>query len=184
MKLLRKLLDIHQNADAEEVQSRFNTLADKLFNEYEILINKEVYDFLEIEFYFTNEVHEDQTVYARKSAAGKWFFHEYGVDINFESDELHYGGILIRSLFNNKRIINGPLKISQLLFSDIDIDGKTSALPVIRKKTNSNSVVPSIIQRFDIPDTRKYRYFNSSVPFEKWDPVHFAKCFKDYIDVN
>jgi len=181
MEILKKLLDIHPNASFEEVQNRFYTLANKLLNDYEILKNNEAYDFLEIEFYFTNEAHEDPTVYVRKSAAGKWLFHEYGVDINFESDEMHYGGILIRSLSNSKQIINGPFKVCDLLFSDIDIDGETKTLPVIRKKAHPNSVIPRAIQRFDIPDARKYRYYNSSISFEKWDSVYLAKYFKNYI---
>ena len=181
MKTLRKLLDIHQDASIEEIQNRFHTLADKLFNEYEILAGKESYDFLEIEFYFTNEAHEDTDSYARKSAAGKWFFHEYGVDINFESDEFHYGGIYVRSLFNEKRLINGPSKVCDLLFNDIDIDGETGTLPVVRKKAVFNSIIPRAIQRTDIYDTRKYRYYNSLVPFERWDPVYLSKHFRNYI---
>ncbi|MCL1911327.1 MAG: hypothetical protein FWG13_03890 [Leptospirales bacterium] len=181
MELLKKLLDIHPDSGIEEVQDRFYTLADKLFNEYEILKNEEVYDFLEIEFYFTNDAHEDQAAYARKAAAGKWLFHEYGVDINFESDETHYGGIFIRSLFNSKRLINGPFKVCDLLFGDIDIGGETGTLPVIRKKAEFNSVTPGAIPRFDVDDTRKYRYYNSSLPFEKWDSIYLAKYFKNYL---
>ncbi|MDR3237634.1 MAG: hypothetical protein LBT84_03940 [Spirochaetia bacterium] len=184
MEILKQLLDIHTQAEALEVHDRFYTLADKLLNEYEIVKGKDVYDFLEIEFYFHSINHEDSIAYARKSSAGKWLFHAYGVDINLESDEKHYGGILIRSLWNKKRLINGPFKVCDLLFGNIDIDGSAENLPLIRKKAKFNAVIPAAMPRFDIPDARKYRYYNASIPVGRWDPVYLAKCLKTYTDLH
>ena len=185
MEVLENLLNIDVETSAEDVQSRFKLLAEKLLNEYEIVKGQEVYDFLEIEFYYYSNNHKDETPYARKTPAGTWFFHEYGFDITFESDEYHYGGILVRSIYNQHNIINGSLRVCDFLFGGIDIEGTIGNFPKVRKKVkmNKETVIPAVTSRFGIDSTKKpYRFFNASLPPEKWERGYFTQYFKDYLN--
>jgi len=70
------------------------------------------YAIVEIEFYlFTND-HQDVITYPRVADAGRWFFHQSGVDLTFQSRDIEedkdgnftfeenasFGGILIRAI--------------------------------------------------------------------------------------
>lgn len=79
-----------------------------LVNNYCLYVNNIDYFFEEIELYFYSEIHKDCSVLKRIKQASEIFFHTYGFDICFESNETIYGGILIRSLRNNNSFINGP----------------------------------------------------------------------------
>lgn len=54
----------------------------------------------------------------REEEPGMWWLHEWGVDISFKSEKEYYGGILIRSLLNEKsgEYICGPKKCCWELF--------------------------------------------------------------------
>lgn len=177
MEKLKELLVIDSDATEKEVQNRFQQLAEKLFNEYEIEKGERHYDFLEIEFYFFNKFHNDIATYKRIMKAGKWHTHLSGVDISFESDEEHYGGILIRSIIDDKgEMTNGPLCTLNKLFDNIDIEGNIGNLPVIRKKSQFNDITPEATYRFHIKDGGyekcKYRYFNNSVKCKSGYPAN------------
>ena len=69
----------------EDVEAKFKQIANALFQNYHIEKGTDIYDFLEIEFYYFNEQHPDIVTYHRTIDAGKWFLHASGIDISFQS---------------------------------------------------------------------------------------------------
>lgn len=124
----KHLLCINTLAKKEDVGYCFDKLAKILFESFHIVKANSIYDFLEIEFYFCNQNHKDEITYPRICESGLWLFHSSGVDITFESDKEHYGGILIRSLVKideqqKAKVIAGPQRCEYELFDKIDISG-------------------------------------------------------------
>nr|WP_320038417.1 hypothetical protein [uncultured Bacteroides sp.] len=131
----------------EDVEAKFKQIAEALFQNYHIEKETEIYDFLEIEFYYFNEQHPDIITYPRTIDGGKWFLHASGIDISFQSkvetDEKgkidytnsFFGGILIRSLSkrtanDSSRVIGGPRRCLYELFNGIDVfNPRTESFP-------------------------------------------------------
>ncbi|MBP1629584.1 MAG: peptidylarginine deiminase-like enzyme [Bacteroidetes bacterium] len=161
---LRELLYL-SNVDINNIELRFQKIAELLFQEYCIKKGNDQYKFLEIEFYYYTKDFEDIITYPRNVSNGKWFFHDSGVDITFDSkckdidcscdkrkpNEDYFGGILIRSLLkNDKELITGPLKCSWSLFDFIDAFSlEKEDLPLI--VNNENEKLPIIATNRHIP---------------------------------
>lgn len=103
---------------------KFDTIAEKLLNSYELVIGGEVYRICELEIYCRNEKHNDEYVHCNKdqSLYEKFYFHKYangsykggtykGMDITF-GDNKTFFGILIRSIYNERtgEFIEGPCR--------------------------------------------------------------------------
>jgi hypothetical protein len=168
---LRELLDL-SNVEINNIEQRFEKIAKRLFQGYCIKKGNDQYKFLEIEFYYYTKDFEDIITYPRNVSSGKWFFHDSGVDITFDSkctdkdcscdkrkpNEDYFGGILIRSLLkNDKELINGPLKCSWALFDFIDAFAlEKEDLPLI--VNNENEKLQIIATNRHIPiDEKKSR---------------------------
>ena len=127
MAILENPLDFIDSTDREEIicqiPNLFRKIAEMLFEGYDIHIcdNKGIdhfYSFAEIEFYYHKKGvlnrDVDNCVYPRTCEAGKFLWHDTGVDICFKSEcdieNYYFGGILIRSLIDkeSKQIIGGP----------------------------------------------------------------------------
>ena len=125
--VLENPLDFIGSSVKEEIISQipnlFKEIAKMLFERYDIRIydskgEAHYYSFAEVEFYYhkkgvlNREV--DNCVYPRTCEAGKFLWHDTGVDICFKSEcdieDYYFGGILIRSLVDikNNQIIGGP----------------------------------------------------------------------------
>ncbi|MDR1344562.1 MAG: hypothetical protein LBJ39_04325 [Tannerellaceae bacterium] len=133
---LKKYLDL-RNVRTDALERRFDVIAKLLLQTYHIQKGTDAYDFLEVEFYYYTEEHKDVITYPRTSGAGKWFFHQSGVDITFESEHgKFYGGILVRSLLKNgEEVIAGPLKCKWNLFDAFDaFEVKEVEQPLIKRK--------------------------------------------------
>jgi hypothetical protein len=151
---MKKLLDL-ANIDVNQIDERFEEIAKLLFEACFIQKGDDRYEFLEIEFYYYTKGFEDIIAYPRDVEAGKWFFHNSGVDISLESkcenincysnkrkpDNDYFGGVLIRSLLKNEsEIITGPLKCNWALFDFFDafqIETKNQPL-IVKKNVNKN----------------------------------------------
>ncbi|CAF3133477.1 unnamed protein product [Rotaria sp. Silwood2] len=102
-------------------QNAFQTIADKLINSYELVINEQHFFRLsEIEFYFYHQIRHPDTFAHRhpeQQYHSNWYFHRQGtsptagykagtykgLDLTFNSlNDLSYGGILIRSIENKQ----------------------------------------------------------------------------------
>ena len=89
---------------------KLNTFMNTLINGYCLKVNEKEYFFEEVELYFNSIEHRDCSVIKRIQKAGEILFHSYGFDISFDSNEVMYGGVLIRSLLEDgiDKPINGP----------------------------------------------------------------------------
>ena len=72
LNLLEKVSDDSVKGKAFDV---FKEIATKLMSEYAIKKGGDLYQMVEIEFYWYSPNHPDLSVYPRKSAAGNWFLH-------------------------------------------------------------------------------------------------------------
>ena len=191
---LLDLLDL-RNIDINKVEQRFEEIAKLLFQQYQIEKGKDIYEFLEIEFYHYAEYHEDIITYPRNIKKGKWFFHDSGVDISFESkcdnvnlssktrkpDKDYFGGILIRSLLKNgNELITGPQKCSWFLFDYLDAFGDSdSNLPIIKKRDSEKDQIVLKTNRY-IPikeDNAKLRFGDNYHIFAEYN----EKSYRYYI---
>lgn len=121
----------------------FSDLAKKIITKYHIKCGNKRFRFAEIEFYYYDKdyLNEEwcQKTYPRKDKeAGDLFFHYSGVDICFDSsfdkDNAVFGGILIRSLYdeNRKMYITGPLLCANEI---LNACSKNKVWPVIEETT-------------------------------------------------
>lgn len=123
--VLENPLDFIDSTDSVEIKipNLFSKIAKMLFERYDILIwdskgKEHYYSFSEVEFYYHKkgilDKDFDNCVYPRTCEAGKFLWHDTGVDICFKSEcdieDYYFGGILIRSLIDKKdnQIIGGP----------------------------------------------------------------------------
>ena len=177
---LQKLLAIPDSISEESIQSTFASIAKSLFNEYEIVKGNDFYDFLEIEFYFFSENHPDISVYKHSLDSGIWHTNLSGVDITLKSSEKCYGGILVRSIIDQKgNVINGPLCTLFALFDNINTNGECFNIPKIVKKNNKETNVNiKATTRFNINkgkySNKEYRFYNASNDI-KWKSGYTAK---------
>lgn len=96
-----------------------------------------VYRITEAEFYYFASDHLDITTYPRRMNGGRWFFHQSGVDLTFDSylsytdcglidaQTSSFGGILIRSMVKqaengSDELISGPMKCVYELWDNFD----------------------------------------------------------------
>ena len=160
----KQLLNIPVEASQEAIRSRFALLAEALFRDFQIEKGGEVYDFLEIEFYFWNAVHQDEITYRRQCPAGMWYFHSSGVDISFASDSNRYGGILLRSVVQvapEPKVIAGPLRLVNHLF-DYWTGNDTSFQPrlVLKLQPDASCFIETAPRK--IPDPKQSQFFAAS----------------------
>ena len=101
----------------KDLPNTFQSIAKNLMCNYVIKKGGKEYAIIEIEFYLYTPTHQDFITYPRNLKAGRWFFHQSGVDISFESKDIKieknkgrkekvkletnpiFGGILIRGLY-------------------------------------------------------------------------------------
>lgn len=91
----------------------FRRIANKLLIKKKLVVNNASYRFTEIEFYYHSTAHPDPHTYEHYLAAGKWRFHNQGLDITLRGEE-GYGGVLIRGvekIGGEEIFINGPRRV-------------------------------------------------------------------------
>ena len=147
METLRKLLSDTGN---EDLQVWFQTIANELMCNHVIQKGKCQYAVVEIEFYYYSPEHRDVITYPRQMEAGRWFFHQSGVDLTFDSFDIkfqdgkfelgknaQFGGILIRGLrkLNHEKYIFGPQRCVNELWDNFDAFGTTAEMeyPVLKE---------------------------------------------------
>lgn len=130
-------------------------MANFIFGQLKICAGGDNYTFVEIEFYYHDDKKFDSPIYnctyPRSRDAGKFFWHNSGVDICFESkeDKGFFGGILIRSLMkNDKEIITGPMRCANELKNSCN---EEISNPRINEKELKKSVLYHTI-RYGIED--------------------------------
>lgn len=121
---LKDKLDLLGFNETEDYGAFFQSIADILLNHVLIAKNERLYEITEIEFYLFSPTHPDVIAYPRIfENGGQWFFHQSGVDLSFKSDDIVFGGILIRGICEHKagaQPIIGPLKCVYTLWDHFD----------------------------------------------------------------
>ena len=162
----KQLLNVPVEASQEAIRSRFALLAEALFRDFQIEKGGEVYDLLEIEFYFWNAAHQDEITYRRQCPAGMWYFHSSGVDISFASDSNRYGGILLRSVVQvapEPKVIAGPLRLVNHLFDYWDMTGDDVSFQprlVLKSQPDTTCFIETAPRK--IPDPKQSQFFTAS----------------------
>lgn len=98
--------------DEKNIEKEFERLAQLLLLKKQLIINDAKFNFTEIEFYFYSKEnhHEDAFTHKHEVCAGKWRFHNQGLDITLRGTN-GSGGILIRGVEFNGKFTNGPRRI-------------------------------------------------------------------------
>lgn len=153
--VLENPLGFITSTDKEEIIKQmpnlFREIAKVLFERYDILIHdskgkEHYYSFAEVEFYYHKkgilDRDVDNCVYPRTCEAGKFLWHDTGVDICFKSEcdieDYYFGGILIRSLIDkdSKQIIGGPGRCA----NELAFLCKAGETPKLYPKKNKDKV--------------------------------------------
>ena len=147
MEILRKLLS---DTDNKDLQVWFQNIASELMCNHVIQKEKHQYAIVEIEFYYYSPEHRDVITYPRQMESGRWFFHQSGVDLTFDSFDIkfqndkfelgknsRFGGILIRGLrkLDGGEYIFGPQRCVNELWDNFDAFGTTAEMeyPVLKE---------------------------------------------------
>lgn len=129
-----------------------------MMKNYIIKKGEKEYAIIEIEFYLYSPSHQDFITYPRDIEAGRWFFHQSGVDLTFNTikteektnekgekyldfSECVFGGILIRGLYDIKKkvYIFGPYNCVNELWDDFNaFDESISEYPILKKSETQN----------------------------------------------
>lgn len=119
--LLSRLRAVGTN-DCKNYDLIFNIIAKEILTNYVIKKGSKEYAIIEIEFYFFSKDHPDVITYPRRVDAGQLFFHQSGVDITFQSNEDHFGGILIRGIkdLSDGYLYLGPQKCMDILWDNFN----------------------------------------------------------------
>lgn len=141
-----------ENGKDIDLQIKFQEIANCLFNNYHIQKGNQEYYFSKIEFYFCNNNHKDIITYPRNLSEGKWFFHQSGFDLTFESlyslnengkidtsKEFYFGGILVREVVKKTakcELLDGPYKCEWEIFDIFDALRPTTSIPYIEQNKN------------------------------------------------
>lgn len=162
--VLKKAL---RSIDRSNLQESFENVAQILMGKCAIQKGDRKYAIVEIEFYLYNKDHKDYITYPRDIIAGRWFFHQSGVDLTFESsgisikkdetgkevvtlgDNPRFGGILIRGLYrlnpedeSADRFIFGPQKCVAELWDDFNaFESSAKEYPIIVAHENNLNIV-------------------------------------------
>ncbi len=125
------------------IQDKCSKIAEELFFNYGIKCgDNKIYRFAEIEFYYYRkdkcginnfDANWNRETYPRNKNAGDLFFHYSGIDICFqcqfdenvlEGEYGEFGGILIRSLLYENKILAGPLFCANTMFLNSEVKKK------------------------------------------------------------
>ena len=167
---MKELEDSLKYIDWSCPQKSFTSIAQILMGKYIIKKGTERYRIVEIEFYAFSNDHEDYITYPRTTNAGQWFFHQSGVDLTFESQDIdikhnngkilvnlasqpQFGGILIRGLYkmdtseDEEPYIFGPQKCVNVLWDKFNaLSSSPDEYPtIIRASREDNLTTHNLI---------------------------------------
>ena len=157
-----------QNGQYDEL---FEEIAELLMKSYQIVNGTDRFWIEEVEFYYCTPHSNDfrkQTpeevgkpkrhiTYPRTCEAGKWFFHDSGMDLTFKSDEAkgYGGGILIRSVRKERcdKTIQGPQNSYWTVFGDYsDAFSDMTSNPHLEKVVERKGYIVDPVPRVGIDE--------------------------------
>jgi hypothetical protein len=180
---------IIRSDNAAAITKSFDRIAIELMSNWQLKVNKELFSFTEIEFYFFKyQIHEDTATHEHNYPEGRWRCHLQGLDITFPQTDDSDGGILIRGVRSNNVYINGPKRVLSTIFSNL--------LPVTIVAQEIGLVPNSTLEQVNIFKTSRhglsndtgnkfsdslYRYYRD---LGNWENKHVSQSEKDRIRLN
>ena len=194
-KELNELLQMPDNMAEKDIQEKFENIANKLMKEYCLICGEKKFYFAEIEFYYYDECHFNQSwnevTYERNGyKSGDLFYHLSGMDICFDSQlskgkgrKTGYGGgILIRSIVEdteeNEEITVGPLTCVNKMLNAC----KSGYMPKLESIPKRHGCIPketyrylgkddfkAILEKNNKDGELKLAYYDSSLSQETWN---------------
>ena len=185
---ITELSKVSHLQESSEIKDYFDKVSDFLFHHLAIKAGKDIYTFIEVEFYYYNEksIFKGSSLYnctyPRSRKAGQLFWHLSGMDICFESKEedRYFGGILIRSLKKGEEIFAGPMRCSDVLLNSC-----ATELPTLIEYESNFGYESKTAFRYGIEADKnekcndlnmKFRYF---IPQEKWTRTRYNVLVED-----
>ena len=160
---MQSFINLINNIPLQNYEKWFDGIADLLFNQYKIVTSSQEYQLTEIEFYYFNSNHNDETTYGFLKEGIKykervlkhkkfqynqltWYFHYSGIDITFGT-KTNPAGILIRGIKNlqTNEKISGPLVV---------------LLELLNQSTKVNDSIPFILKLDELKNTIHNVYFS------------------------
>ena len=173
--LRHELSKLNNLSSTEDIEMAFDKIANLLLGNCHIRKGANAYQILEIEFYFCNDNHLDRVTYPRTKTEGRWFLHESGVDITFNSNEKQNfgGGILIRSIMDEdtQECIFGPRNCLWELFDNEALSPNTIYPYIEPNTTPSRSLEIKKRERYHVKgdfSTKEYRYYIAGIIAKKY----------------
>ncbi|MDE7091154.1 MAG: hypothetical protein K2O53_05455 [Bacteroidales bacterium] len=190
------LSESHKDKPNKESEA-YNIVSDLMSN-YVIIKGNDMHEIVEAEFYYYAKFHKDIIVYERDMDGGRFFFHQSGVDITFEShieringkinsQESAFGGILIRSLKRNSKnntceFILGPLNCVNYLWSDFNaIKPSISEYLILTYKPIEGARIAAEKRFYPIAPKRKdskVKSLNSRFDTKVWSDLDYLRELK------
>jgi len=113
--------------DILKIENLFSEFTQNLMNNYSLNIDNKLYEFTELEYYYSNDnhhkdpyVHTDEkqknekSLYVHRMPWGRG-----GIDLTF-GDGRFFGGILIRGIKDTEGFVSGPVKCKQSIVDSIE----------------------------------------------------------------
>ena len=148
MSIIKSIKRIESSKGIIETKEMINEISKDILQNYSIKLNGEIWEFVEIEFYYYSESHKD--IYAHEHSinklpifkTGQFRIHGAGIDIAISNIENKaYGGILLRTIKKeNGDRIKGPINVCEAIIQNMgDVEGASISL-VHRKNENNVNV--------------------------------------------
>jgi hypothetical protein len=175
--LLKLFIDTHSVTG--NLREQFRKIAESLMLRHALRVNDDVYEFVEIEFYYKNEqTHVDQNTHAKdgQKTCGELYFNGFGVDITFgDMGRGIYGGILLRGLRNTRTgaFTSKPIAVLERIMRSIgsvfSIEKKLGIIPYDCEPVEIVSSPRIRLSKQDVTNELPYRFIKYLIPEHKFD---------------
>jgi hypothetical protein len=182
------------NVYNEDVDKYIKHIAEYLFHQNLLLINNDVYNFTELEFYFYSNYHKDEYCHIKdikenNYKTGDLRFHYSGIDLVIYVKNQFVCGVLIRGIKNCKteQCINGPLRVLTTVCNNLNNLCASGENILKLQKLNSvftpkiaNIVRYGLNKKYSKFANKKYRYILIDI-IEESNKVYYNSHIKKYI---
>jgi len=159
--------------DNNDIEGSFDRIARKLLTESVLKVNDKTLEITEIEFYyFCPDLHEDKYTHPHSFEAGKWRYHNQGLDITLQGSDIQDGGILIRGIKVGELYVNGPLKVVQKIYE------------TFTQCTDVNQLILLEVPQNDKKLLKTFRHIPNKVSFPEFHNLYYRYLSDlDFLDI-
>lgn len=171
MDIISKIETIWEAKGEVEISDKIKEISNSILNDYQLKLNNELWDIIEIEFYFNTPDHKDPYVHKHSTESatvyktGQLRIHGAGIDIAISNSKGSYGGILLRTIkrsFSNDTNIEGPINVCDAIIRNMGTV-ENSFIKIIGKEESSDSIVYQALRVGLLP--KKYIYSEKDTLF-------------------